>query len=615
MKSLGSIFLFFFLIGLSLSAQNHKVDSLLTVLNAQELNAKKQIDLYKELCSSFLLTDADQLLVYGNKGLTLAKEEKDFVNASLFYRMIGKAHHIKGDYDSALTCFFQGLEYTYDTENELEEAKLYGSIASSYMFQNKDSTALDYNLKALRIFEKINDKRNIGITLCNMGNIHVGLLNEQEALKYFLEAKAIGEELNDNHIKSVAYYSLGNIYIHRGDYDKVRDYNLKTLELSRISGNKSAETVSLLSLAYYYCAQEKEYATAEKYATEGLQLAEELEIPRFLVSAKYTLSTIYLYQKRYSECEKLSMETWGSDSTAIESMNPEARVLLYNITLSSMYIGKIEQAKKFLNKFQEVIVGQTDDNYQNSLADMQVKYETEKKELQITSLEKEKTLYVWLGIAGVLFALTLILILWLTIKTAKKEKLLIATRSVMDGEMGERARVARDLHDRLSGNLSAVKIELNTAVSLLEVSKKLDRCIDEVRRVAHNLMPASLQYGVKVALEDFSAQLPTVHFHFFGLDKRFDERAEFVVYCCASELVGNSLKHSEADTINIQLVQDDRHITLTVQDNGTGYDVNAENEGLGLKNIYDRVASCNGKIDVVSSPDKGTETTIEIKIK
>lgn len=615
MKYLGHLIMLVFMSGLNLFAQNHKADSLLEVLNAQDLDTKKQIDLYKELCSSYLRSDADQLLLYGKKGLTLAKEEKDFVNTSLFYRMIGKAYHIKGDFDSALTHFFYGLDYAYDTENEIEEAKLYGAIASSYMFQNKDSIALDYSLKALKIFERINDRYNIGITLCNLGNIHVGLLNEQEALKCFLQAKEIGEELNANHIKSVAYYSLGNIYIHRGDYDKVREYNLKTLELSRVSGDKSAETVSLLSLAYYYCAQEKDYVTAEKYALEGLQIAEKIEVPRFIVSAKYTLSTIYLYQKRFNECEKLSMETWSSDSTAIENMNPEARVLLYNIILSSMYTGKTDQAKKFLDKFQEIIVGQTDENYQSALADMQVKYETEKKELQITSLEKEKKLYIWLGIASVLFALTLIVVLWLTIRNAKKEKQLIATRSVMDGEMGERARLARDLHDRLSGNLSAVKIELNTATSLLEVSEKLDRCIDEVRRVAHNLMPASLQYGIRVALEDFSKQFPNVHFHFFGLDNRFEERVEFIVYCCASELVGNSLKHAEADTINLQLVQDDVHITLTVQDNGKGYNVNDVDKGLGMRNIYDRVASCNGKIDIVSSPDKGTETTIEIKVK
>ncbi len=155
---------------------------------------------------------------------------------------------------------------------------------------------------------------------------------------------------------------------------------------------------------------------------------------------------------------------------------------------------------------------------------------------------------------------------------------------------------------------------MNNAESLLKIGDKLDNCIDEVRRVAHNLMPSSLQYGIKTALEDFAAQFPNVHFHFFGEDNRFEERAEFIIYCCANELVNNSIKHSEAKNINLQLVQDDKYLTLTVQDDGKGYDEKTIKKGLGLKNINDRITSCNGKIDIVSS-HKGTETTIEIKIK
>jgi signal transduction histidine kinase len=128
-------------------------------------------------------------------------------------------------------------------------------------------------------------------------------------------------------------------------------------------------------------------------------------------------------------------------------------------------------------------------------------------------------------------------------------------------------------------------------------------------------MPATLQHGLKTALEDFAAQFPNVHFHFFGKDNRLDERTEFVIYCCSSELINNSLKHSGAKNINLQLVQDDKYLTLTVQDDGKGYDEKTVKKGLGLKNIYDRIISCNGKIDIVSLSDKGTETTIELKLK
>ena len=150
--------------------------------------------------------------------------------------------------------------------------------------------------------------------------------------------------------------------------------------------------------------------------------------------------------------------------------------------------------------------------------------------------------------------------------------------------------------------------------SLQNINIKLDSCIDEIRRVAHNLMPTSLQHGMKVALEDFAIQFPNVRFHFFGKEKRIEERTEFIVYCCANELITNSVRHSSATNIDVQLIQDEKHVSLTVQDDGCGFDENSVVKGLGLKSIRDRVASCNGKIDIASFPGKGTETTVELKI-
>jgi signal transduction histidine kinase len=215
----------------------------------------------------------------------------------------------------------------------------------------------------------------------------------------------------------------------------------------------------------------------------------------------------------------------------------------------------------------------------------------------------------------VLLAVALSIALWQKIKNAQKEKQIIAANAVQDGEMNERSRLAGELHDRLGGNLSAVKLELNSAESLHNVSDKLDACIEEIRRITHNLMPRSLQFGLKTAIENFTAQFPQVHFHFFGEEKRIRERLEFVVYCCANELVNNSIRYSGAENINVQLIQSKKHISLTVQDDGCGFDEKTVSKGIGLKNIRDRVASCNGKLDITSSPNKGTETTIELKIE
>jgi len=169
------------------------------------------------------------------------------------------------------------------------------------------------------------------------------------------------------------------------------------------------------------------------------------------------------------------------------------------------------------------------------------------------------------------------------------------------------------LHDRLGGSLSAVKIGLKNSESLQTINDKIDTCMKELREIINNVMPVSLQkFGMKGALEDFSAGFSNLHFHFFGEDRRINPNHEYAVYCCARELVNNALKHSGATNINLQLIQSRKHVSLTVQDNGCGFDEKAIQKGYGLENIRNRVTTCRGKIDITSAPGKGTETVIEL---
>ncbi|MPN43048.1 Sensor histidine kinase ComP [bioreactor metagenome] len=87
-----------------------------------------------------------------------------------------------------------------------------------------------------------------------------------------------------------------------------------------------------------------------------------------------------------------------------------------------------------------------------------------------------------------------------------------------------------------------------------------------------------------------------------------------MIYRAATELINNALKHSEADTVNVQLVCGADLISLNVQDDGKGFDTNAETQGAGLNNIRTRIAAVNGTMEVHSSPGEGAEIDVEIKI-
>ena len=206
----------------------------------------------------------------------------------------------------------------------------------------------------------------------------------------------------------------------------------------------------------------------------------------------------------------------------------------------------------------------------------------------------------------------------------EKEKQLIATQANLEGEVTERSRLARDLHDGLGGMLSAVKLNLfdmknggaviasDDVLQFNKVLEMLDSSITELRRVAHNMMPESLsRYGLKVSLQDFCDSLQNVHFHFFGNDKRLDNKLEMMIYRSVHELVNNALKYADAENINVQIVQQPDTVSLTVQDDGRGFDTSAPTRGTGLTNIRTRAESVGGTMHIFSEPGNGTEINVE----
>jgi signal transduction histidine kinase len=317
----------------------------------------------------------------------------------------------------------------------------------------------------------------------------------------------------------------------------------------------------------------------------------------------------------------------------------ESRNAVENIVLANIYMGNTEKAVLFFKKYLELTQQYSEKSFQNTVSDLSIKYDTEKKEMRITILEKEKDFILWIGVACATILLLVIILLFVRyhlskqkrkiaeqqLKHAKQEQELIATQAVLDGETGERSRLARDLHDGLGGMLSVVKLNLkdikhSATMEPTEVERfsmalsMLDQSIGELRRVAHHIMPESLmRYGLKVSLEDFCHAISNAHFQYIGEDSRLDNRLEVMIYRCAYELVNNATKHASATAINVQLMIDDGLISLTVQDNGVGFDPLTITSGMGLENIRARIAVYNGKMSIRSSPETGTEICIEIE--
>jgi two-component system, NarL family, sensor kinase len=215
----------------------------------------------------------------------------------------------------------------------------------------------------------------------------------------------------------------------------------------------------------------------------------------------------------------------------------------------------------------------------------------------------------------------------------QQEKQLIASNSVIKGQEQERGRLAKDLHDGLGGILSGVKLTLNSMTGnqvLTEYSSQtfhravnqLDGAITELRRVAHSMMPeALLKFGLKDAINDFCEGINMtgklkVNFETWGQINRHEQSVEVSIYRIAQELLNNIIKHADATEAHIQLNENENLLTLTVEDNGKGFDINnlQANKGAGISNIESRVAYLNGKLDIKSDASHGTSVEVQVEL-
>jgi len=126
-------------------------------------------------------------------------------------------------------------------------------------------------------------------------------------------------------------------------------------------------------------------------------------------------------------------------------------------------------------------------------------------------------------------------------------------------------------------------------------------------------MPELLvRFGLRPVLEEYCSNSSKVNFYCFGTERRLDEKDEVQIYRIASELINNALKHAEASEVNVQLIFTETSVSMTVQDNGTGFRMEEISEG--LTTVKSRAELLGADMQIYSEPGKGTEITIEQKI-
>jgi len=201
--------------------------------------------------------------------------------------------------------------------------------------------------------------------------------------------------------------------------------------------------------------------------------------------------------------------------------------------------------------------------------------------------------------------------------------------ALYDGQEIERQRISRELHDGLGQKLVATKLLLEstskqnfetTKQTIEEVKTSFLKLIKEVREISNNLAPNVLkESGIDVALKNLCLSVRRmacidVDFSSFGEFQHVDEKVNSYIFRIAQEGLNNAVKHSEATTIQVQLLRNKENIVLVIEDNGKGFscDNSFVGVGNGLYNMKERALLIKAGFDIETGPGEGT--TIRLKI-
>jgi signal transduction histidine kinase len=206
-------------------------------------------------------------------------------------------------------------------------------------------------------------------------------------------------------------------------------------------------------------------------------------------------------------------------------------------------------------------------------------------------------------------------------------------RRILEAEEKEKRKLAEDLHDGLGPLLSTVKIYLNMLDDvkrpeseqhklIQETRDIIDEAVKSTRDLSHLLMPNILRdYGLARASESFLTRVNpdkklNISFNSNISEKRLGTSLETILYRTLTELVNNTLKHSDAQHISISILESDDVIELVYVDDGKGFesDVVAD-KGQGLTTIRSRIHAIGGEIMVSSAPGKGIRVTVTLHLE
>jgi len=550
--------------------------------------------------------------------------------ASLY---LGYVHLNIVQYDSALHYYNTAEKINKIVNSDLNEIKIVLNRANVYMFKGELQTSIENHLHGIRLLEKRNDSVLLCDAYANLSSVYHQLDDFDKQIELLTKS------LNFVPLGNGAQFGLTNCdlvlpYLMKEDYEKAYFHMAKADSISNSITDLRLNFAVNRNWGEYYLHQDN-FENAIPFYKIALKLAQEYNYSYYEKEINIALGKALLRQGKYVEAETFinTALKLGKKEGLIE-LSKKALYMLAELHERSKNFEKAYKFMKEHNQLKDSLISKDKVEIINSL---DRKYQSVKKDKEIAEQKlaitesNSKTQTMTILIVSLLLGSIL---LWFSFSQRQKrmqqqlvsierEQEVRTLESLMEGEEKERLRIAKELHDGVNGDLSAIKFKL---ISMLETNNQvineavamIDNSCEQVRSISHNLVPPSLRdFDLLEAVENYCNDMNAIHkpeisFQHVGDAIVLEKKQEANVFRIIQELVTNSIKHAEAKELLVQLSNVENNLQLTVEDDGKGFDVDTvKSDGIGMQNIRSRVAYLNGMLDI-KSDTKGTSFTISL---
>jgi tetratricopeptide (TPR) repeat protein len=397
--------------------------------------------------------------------------------------------------------------------------------------------ALDYSLRSLKIVEKLNDIEQIAYSLNNVGNIYFYRLNYSMALKYYTEAFNVSKNLDDKMFQASILNNLGAVYANLDNRKKAIQFYSDALKYYMEIDRKAGVCNTLNNIGIVYTEMEKK-DSAFYYFNKSLEIAEEISDTYSLANTSLNMAELYINPLDFKKADYY-LSNALKYAKEIEA-NDIIRHIYRSFTELYSEVNNFEKAFFYQTLYLQIHDTIFNEESDKRIADMEVKYETDKKEQQIIKLEEEKefrekiTLYLQITSAALLLTILIsIYTFYLKIRNSKQKLEISKTeRQKQELELAkktlENENLEKDLelkHKELTANAmnlirnieanSNLFDELNSLIPTAENDQK-----EKIRKIIRSYKIKSQDKGWK----EFELRFGQVHKSFYqNLSNRFPD--------------------------------------------------------------------------------------------